>query len=177
MTAPGAGGSPLPTTHARVVVGVDGSPGAEKAVRWAADEASLRHAELDVVACWSAPPAITPAAVVMSGEVSGLLEKSARLAAEHGARIARIRGHQITVHPLVMRGSPGAGLVECSEGADLLVVGRRGRSIAAEVILGSTSAFCLHHAHCPVVVISEPGHHGQRGAAEQASQLAEANQA
>jgi nucleotide-binding universal stress UspA family protein len=159
------------------VVGVDGSPGAEKALRWAADEAALRHAELDVVSCWSAPPAITPAAVVMSGEVSELLEKSARLAADHGARIARLRGHQITVHPVLMPGSPGAGLVECSEGADLLVVGRRGRSIAAEVILGSTSAFCLHHAHCPVVVISEPGRQEQRRASERESQLAEANPA
>ncbi len=175
MTAPGGGGSSLPSAHARLVVGVDGSPGAEKALRWAADEAALRHAELDVVSCWSAPPAVTPAAVVMSGEVSELLEKSAHLAANHGARIARLRGHQITVHPVLMQGSPGAGLVECSEGADLLVVGRRGRSIAAEVILGSTSAYCLHHAHCPVVVVSAPGHQEQPPAPELASELAEAN--
>jgi nucleotide-binding universal stress UspA family protein len=113
----------------------------------------------------------------MSGQVSELLEKSARLAADHGARIARLRGHQTTVHPVLMRGSPGAGLVECSEGADLLVVGRRGRSIAAELILGSTSAFCLHHAHCPVVVVSERSHQEQGRASERTSQLAEANRA
>jgi nucleotide-binding universal stress UspA family protein len=155
------------------VVGVDGSPGAEKAVRWAADEASLRHAQLDVVSCWSAPPAVTPAAVMMSGEVSELLETSARRAADRCARIARLRGHRIPVHPLPMRGSPGACLVECSEGADLLVVGRRGRSMAAELILGSTSAYCLHHAHCPVVVVSVAGQLEQR----QASELAKANRA
>ena len=176
MTTPGTAGSSLLRAQARIVVGVDGSPGAEKALRWAADEASLRHTELDVVSCWSAPPAITPAAVVMSGEVSELLEKSARLAAEQAARIARLRGHQITVHPILMRGSPGVGLVECSEGADLLVVGRRGRSIAAELILGSTSEYCLHHAHCPVVVVSAQARQEQRSS-ERASQLAEANRA
>ena len=173
MTAPGPGGSSLPGARARIVVGDDGSAGAERALRWAADEASLRHAVLDVVSCWSAPPAVTPAAVVMSGEVCELLEKSARLAADHGARIARLRGHQVTVHPVLMRGSAGAGLVECSEGADLLVVGRRGRSMAAEVILGSTSAYCLHHAPCPVVVVSTPARQGQRPASE----LAGANRA
>jgi nucleotide-binding universal stress UspA family protein len=166
MTWPGSGGSSLPSTQVRVVVGVDGSPGAEKALRWAADEASLRHAELEVVSCWSAPPAVTPAAVMMSSEVSELLETSARRAADHGARIARLRGHQITAHPVVMRGSPGASLVESSKGAELLVVGRRGRSVVTEVLLGSTSAYCLHHAHCPVVVVSTSGGQDQGRASD-----------
>jgi nucleotide-binding universal stress UspA family protein len=154
------------------VVGVDGSAGAEKAVRWAADEASLRHAQLDVVSCWSAPPAVTPAVVMMSGEVS-LLERSARRAADQGARIARLRRHQIPIQPLVMRGSPGARLAECSAEADLLGVGRRGRSIATEVIPGSISAYCLHQARGPVVVVSASGQLEQR----QASELVKANRA
>ena len=177
MTLPGSEGSSLPITEARIVVGVDGSPAAETALRWAADETSLRHAELEVVSCWSAPPAVTPAAVMMSEEVSELLETSARRAADHGARIARLRGHQITVHPVLKSGSPGPCLVECSERAELLVVGRRGRSMAAEVLLGSTSAFCLHHAHCPVVVVSAPPRQEQPPASEPASQLAEASRA
>jgi nucleotide-binding universal stress UspA family protein len=57
--------------------------------------------------------------------------------------------------------------------ADLLVVGRRDRSIADDVILGSTSAYCLHHAGCPVVVVSASGQLEQR----QASELAKANRA
>jgi nucleotide-binding universal stress UspA family protein len=173
MTSPRSGGSVSTSTQARIVVGVDGSPAAEEALRWAADEASLRHAELQVVSCWSAPPAVTPAAVLMSGEVSELLETSAGRAADQGARIARLRGHQITVHPVLMPGSPGACLVECSEGADLLVVGRRGRSVAAEVLLGSTSAHCVHHAHCPVVVVSTSARQEHRSA----SDLAAANRA
>ena len=156
MKSSTAARSPLSSAHGRVVVGVDGSPAADQALRWAADEAALRHTELEVVSCWSTPPAITPAAVAMSTEVSKVLESSARRVVDHSARIAGLRQDQIAVHRVVMRGSPGASLVGRSDGAGLLVVGRRGRSVAAEVLLGSTSAYCLHHAHCPVVVIPPP---------------------
>ena len=40
--------------------------------------------------------------------------------------------------------------------AELLVVGNRGHSMVVEVILGSVSSYCVHHASCPVVVIREP---------------------
>src|SRR5690606_30097473 len=53
-------------------------------------------------------------------------------------------------------GSPAAELVAACAGADLLVVGSRGRSPVAGVLLGSVSRACLHHAPCPVVVV-RPG--------------------
>jgi nucleotide-binding universal stress UspA family protein len=164
MTSPGPPASPRPIVHTSVVVGFDGSRGAEQAVRWAADEASLRHAELEVVSCWSTPPAVTPAAVVMSAEVSNLLESGARRTVDNGARIARLRGHQIAVRRVVVEGPAGPSLVERSTGGTLLVVGRRGRSPAAELLLGSTSAYCVHHSRCPVAVVPTAVRHEQRRA-------------
>ncbi|HEY9850748.1 MAG TPA: universal stress protein [Leptolyngbyaceae cyanobacterium] len=38
-------------------------------------------------------------------------------------------------------------------GADLLVVGRRGRSGLTEALMGSVSNYVLHHSHCSVLVI------------------------
>jgi nucleotide-binding universal stress UspA family protein len=164
VTSPRSAGSPPSSAQARVVVGFDGSPAAEPALRWAADEAALRRADLEVVSCWSAPPAVTPAAVVMSAEVSNLLETSARRAADTGVRITRLRGHDITVRPVIVQGPAGASLVEDAEGAELLVVGRRGLSRGAELLLGSTSAYCLHHARCPVAVVPSTAQHGQHRA-------------
>ena len=53
----------------------------------------------------------------------------------------------------VVEGNPAQVLLDASDGADLLVVGSRGHGGFAEALLGSVSQHCVHHAHCPVVVI------------------------
>ena len=44
-------------------------------------------------------------------------------------------------------------LLEAAEGADLLVVGSRGRGGFASALLGSVSQNCAHHATCPLLII------------------------
>lgn len=48
---------------------------------------------------------------------------------------------------------PGPALLKHAEGAQLIVVGSRGRGAFAGVGLGSVSQSPLHHAQCPVVVV------------------------
>ncbi len=54
-------------------------------------------------------------------------------------------------------GEAGHQLCEVAKewGADLIVVGRRGRKGLAEAFLGSVSNYVLHHAPCSVLVIQE----------------------
>lgn len=52
-------------------------------------------------------------------------------------------------------GDSGRKICEAAEncGADLIVIGRRGRTGLSELFLGSTSNYIVHHAHCSVLIV------------------------
>jgi nucleotide-binding universal stress UspA family protein len=59
----------------------------------------------------------------------------------------------VPLHTLVAQGDPTESLLDASKGAHLLVLGSRGRSPFAGLMLGSVSQACAAHAACPVVVV------------------------
>jgi nucleotide-binding universal stress UspA family protein len=59
----------------------------------------------------------------------------------------------VTINPVVVQGWPAEVLLEAAEGADLLVVGSRGRGGFTSALLGSVSQNCAHHATCPLLII------------------------
>jgi nucleotide-binding universal stress UspA family protein len=142
----------------KIVVGVDGSAHAAAALRWSAEEASLRSATLEVVHAWSFVPVATPAdsgLVPMAWTDNVELLDVTRQAAEEAAaaQVAEVLGadHGATVS--VVQNGPAEALLAAAEGADLLVVGNRGRGNLAAALLGSTSAKVADQASCPVVVV------------------------
>lgn len=60
----------------------------------------------------------------------------------------------VTIERLILRDRPGTAIVEEGGvwGADLIVLGNRGHSRIATMLLGSTSAEVVDHASCPVLV-------------------------
>ncbi|MEU4669694.1 universal stress protein [Amycolatopsis sp. NPDC023774] len=131
-----------------VVVGVDGSPTSEAAIGWAFEEASRRHARLVALHAWqdsySGLPS-TPWVDVGEAEERALAQ---RLAGR------RERFPDVDVDLVVARDRPRDRLIEHGKYAAVIVVGSRGRGGFTGMVLGSTTHALLHHADCPVLVVS-----------------------
>ena len=132
-----------------VVVGVDGSPGGEAAVAFAYEAASFRRVGLVAVHTWwdlFADPALAPLLDWDAIETDERLLLAERLAgwAEKYPDVA--------VERVITRGLPAQQLLRRAAGAQLVVVGSRGRSELAGLVLGSVSNTLLHRSPCPVVV-------------------------
>jgi nucleotide-binding universal stress UspA family protein len=147
---------------AKIVVGVDGSPGAARALEWAAAEAGLRKATLHVVHAWMVPLVdAIPDAWVIGSPTIGPTEEEVYVHLAAAARkvldeaLDRARGLEpgleLVGELLEMRAAPA--LIEASADAELLVVGSRGRGGFTGLLLGSVSAQSVHHAPCPVVIV------------------------
>ncbi|MFF8378395.1 universal stress protein [Streptomyces sp. NPDC015661] len=134
-----------------VVVGVDGSPSSYAALRWAIRQARQTGATLDVVGVYDVPGATGRSAPPVDAAFD---EEQARkaLSEELGAVLSR-SGDMPPMEQHVVRGSPAKVLIEASAGADLLVVGSRGRGGFSSLLLGSVSQQCAVHAACPVVIV------------------------
>jgi nucleotide-binding universal stress UspA family protein len=139
-----------------IVVGVDGSDESKQALRWALDEARLRHVPVRAVHVWIYPSLIGPGPF---DPPSTLPIEQLRADAESllQATVADVVGDahdvEVEVRQEVIEGMPARGLLDAAEGADLLVVGSRGRGGFSGLLLGSVSQQCAHHATCPVVIV------------------------
>jgi nucleotide-binding universal stress UspA family protein len=138
----------------RIVVGVDGSPSAEVALRHAVQQAETWGAELVAVAgvplgtgagmlAWL--PSQIDHEQVLDDVKAGLDVIVDRVESEHPGLV--IKRH-------VLDGSGAELLTEFSTAADLVVVGSRGRGGFRGLLLGSTSQAVLHHSKCPVLVVT-----------------------
>jgi nucleotide-binding universal stress UspA family protein len=143
-----------------IVVGIDGSNESLEALRWALGEARLRGTGLRAVRVWEYP-FVAPSAEWTLGTPTpqpvAVDPQDVRHLAE--TQLAQVvsevepNGTGVRIEQEVIEGHPANALVEASKGADLLVVGSRGHGGFAGLLLGSVSQACVHHAHCPVVVI------------------------
>lgn len=144
-----ANGGPVPM-EGPVVVGADGSVDGAAALGFAFEAAAARRVQLVAVHAWrdtvadrvSPPP---------GGEAAFQEENLAEWLAAWRARFP-----DVDVQRVVARDRPGRALLDRSAGAQLVVVGSRGRGALAGLVLGSVSQALLHHATCPVAVVRPP---------------------
>lgn len=148
--------------HRGVVVGTDGSPSAQAAVRWAAREAALRHVALTVVHVAASLPVALSMAVWPAGRIPEEVledeEAKARTVIDDAVKMVRdLGGDRPEVDSELLFGKAVPSLVDLSKEAKLVVVGCRGRSAQDRRLLGSVSTGLVHHAHCPVALIHDEG--------------------
>ena len=145
----------MTTSPRTIVVGVDDSPAALAAVRWASQEAQQRSARLLLVHVYNVMPAPLLAGPVPQQAFDDVREMAQRVVHTCAAYVQP--GVDVTTRTVA--GSPGLVLEEMSADADLLVVGGSAHhSAAVRLALGSVAQHCVNHAHCPVVVIPAPAH-------------------
>jgi nucleotide-binding universal stress UspA family protein len=141
------------TAKADIVVGLDGSPSAAAALRWAADHSRTTGLPLRVVHAWQ-QKALQSAAAPGSAPLWEASTADARARATQwvldtlGGTAADVRW---TLD--IVEGPPGPVLAGRSRGARLLVLGTRGHTGLRRAVLGSVSHFCLSHAEPPVVAV------------------------
>jgi len=132
-----------------IVVGIDGSEPAASALRWAVAEAKLRHCRLRVIHGYQTPLVTMD----MTGEALSAMEEASRQILADVVGGLRAEAPELEVETSSCPAGGAEALVEASQGAELVVVGNRGRGGFAGVLLGSVSTQVVHHAACPVVVV------------------------
>ena len=137
----------------RIVVGVDGSESARKALRWAVREAEAWEAELTAIAAvpmasGAGALAWLPAAVDREQVLADVRSGLDRAVAD------AVEGHpKVVVRRHALDGNAAELMAEFSTAVDLVVVGSRGRGGFSGLLLGSVSQGVLSHASCPVMVV------------------------
>lgn len=131
----------------KIVVGIDGSPTSLSALEWAAREACLRGATLEVVHA-----SLLRHNAMDLDAVAALKARESAILDEAVEKAAALAPSIVAVTRVLDPPAPDA-LVSASKDADLLVVGSRGLGLFKEFALGSVSQDCARHAQCPLVII------------------------
>lgn len=151
------------TSVGPVVVGFDGSPAAQEALRWAAREARARKANLHVLHIQPPLPAEAVGYSVAAGVPDEYTESGNTLLQEAKRLVSEIEPSVTVTVSLEHEAVTPALLDASSSGASVLVMGSRGRGGVAGLLLGSTSTQVTSHASCPVIVLHDPAQRVYKG--------------
>ena len=138
-----------------IVCGIDGSPGGQRALEWAMDEAIRRNCKLRVVTAFtwdlgeavggpsSSAAAQNEAKQIQDIAVSGVLTDT---------------DNPPEVEQVLVRGAASETLCRSALDAELIVLGSHGHGAVHDQLVGSTTMRAIHHASCPIVILPDPRH-------------------
>ena len=140
----------------KIVVGVDGSEHANRALQWCAAHAAAFDAEVvvvHVVEVLGFGPSMGPYGISSPPMTEDEVEEMRDLVRRDWCKV--LADANVDFRVVVREGRPAPMLIEIarSEGAELVVTGRRGRGGFAELLLGSTSHQLAHHVDRPLVIV------------------------
>jgi nucleotide-binding universal stress UspA family protein len=145
-----------------IIVGIDGSDNAQRALEWALKEAAVRRAPLTVltvhpeaIGAWGLRPISYPADQTAQEQA----QRAAQEAVEKVTSQLDADSRPASVTVRAVSGIPAEELINATGDADLLVVGSRGLGGFARLLMGSVSTQVAHHALCPVAIIPAERQH------------------
>jgi nucleotide-binding universal stress UspA family protein len=136
-----------------IVVGVDGSEPARRAVRWAAQEAARRGLPLRVVTAFAWPHDRALGQVALGAGYREIMLEAARRELDDAVQTARTTAPDIEVERQLVVGYPIPVLVAEARLAHLVVVGDRGLGGVTGLLVGSVAIALAAHADCPLVLV------------------------
>jgi nucleotide-binding universal stress UspA family protein len=143
-------------TGPRIVVGVDGTAGSERALHGAAEEARQRNGHLRVVLAWE------PTYLATYSSVTSHADRSQQEQTAHAVLAEALRsvfGSDLPANVVadVIEGVPARVLAEQSASADLLVLGGSTPPPSwSGAFVGPVTRGCLNQARCPIMIIGPP---------------------
>lgn len=132
----------------RILVGVDGSDSSMNALREASRIATALNAPLMAITVWDYP-VMVEYYLVEDWSPEEVAKKS--LAATIQQAFDGAAPPELTTS--VVQGRAARVLIEQSKQSGMLVLGSRGHGGFVGMLLGSVSAACAEHAHCPVLIV------------------------
>jgi nucleotide-binding universal stress UspA family protein len=137
-----------------IMVPFDGSTHSEMGLAHAVRMAGWTGAELLVVVAFDPPQRMKRRSMLPAESIVAAMESDARELATETVQLLLDRG--VTARGLVVRGDPADAILETidTEGADLVVMGRRGSRSLRGVMMGSVSEHVIRHAGVSVLVVA-----------------------
>ena len=140
----------------KILVGVDGSPFAEKALKYAVDLAKKYNAKLIVIHVvlrrfYAVAPseagvlATTVFVKEMETEGKEIISKAE----------SHVKGESVEYECRLIQGVPAEEIIKLAqtEKVDLIIMGSRGLTEVRAFLLGSVSDKVSHHAKCPTLIV------------------------
>ncbi len=130
----------------KVVIGIDGSAGSDRALDWCVRAFSDTETEILLVSCRVAREQLGDAA-----------ERELVQMAEHHLKVAgaKLEAAGLAFRHQLVSGDARSVLLDVArtEDAELIVVGSRGRSPLTQLVLGSVASYLTHHSPYPVTIV------------------------
>jgi len=138
---------------AGIVVGVDGSGHSRAALERAATEAAAHGMPLTVLVVHQAVRDVYGSPSHYPEDATNTAKAKDAAQAETDQVVAALNAKPASVTVTSVHGLPADELVKASEGADMVVLGRRGMGGFARLLMGSVSSQVAQHAACPVLIV------------------------
>ncbi len=137
--------------YEQIIIPTDGSEPSKEAVKQGLEIAKATGVKvlalyvMDTTAFMSVPPDS------LTTDISSILNKEAHESVNYVVREGKKMG--VYVEEKIIEGIPSEQIIENANPKGLIVIGTKGRTGLAKIMLGSVTENVVHHANCPVMVV------------------------